>query len=485
MASRDLPALNRRSALTWMSAATLGGGLTLSSSRAAAAAPSSTVNLPTASKTDYDVIVVGAGFAGVTAARELSRAGLSTLVLEARNRVGGRTFTGKFAGDQIEMGGTWIHWTQPHVFAEVSRYGLSLKESPGAVADMTSWIANGRLHSAKSEKIMPELAALATRYCDVDGQQGRVVMPASYDVFAAKDQLAKWDRLSMDDRLRQMKLTPTQRDLLSPLLSIDCHNDPRQGGFLSQLHWWALGDYDFFRMFDKLGRFKIAEGMSTLSASILNDSRADLLLSTPVQSISQADRRATVTTRNGKTFTASAVVMAVPMNTLADIAFTPALSQVKLDMSKQRHTGSGSKAYVHLKQKIGNWFGMAPYPAPITMAWTEHARDDGTVIVIFGPPDKLDITDEAAVQAAVRQLLPKAQVQAVTGYQWNADPYSKGTWSFYRPNQITQGLRGMQAAEGSLFFATGDIANGWRGFVDGAIETGLASARQVRTHLNQ
>lgn len=479
------PVLNRRSALALMSAATVGGGLALPARRANAAPASSTVDLPAPSKTDYDVIVVGAGFAGVTAARELARAGLSTLVLEARNRVGGRTFTNKFAGDQIEMGGTWIHWSQPHVWSEITRYGLSLKESPGATADMTSWIAAGKLHSARSEKILPQMAALFDRYCDIDGEHGRSVMPLAHDALAAGDAVAKWDRLSLQDRLQQMNLTPAQRDLVLPLLTIDCHNDPRQGGFLSQLQWWALGDYDFFRLFDKLGRYKIAEGMNTLSASILNDSHADLLLSTPVQSVTQADRRATVTTRNGKSFTASAVVMAVPMNVLTDIAFTPALSQVKLDMSKARHTGAGVKGYVHIKQKIGKWFGTAPYPNPITLAWTEHEREDGTVVVMFGPPNGMDITDEESVQKALRLLLPKADVLAVTGYQWNADPYSKGTWCWYRPNMVTQGLRGMQAAEGSLFFATGDIANGWRGFVDGAIETGLSSARHVRAHLNK
>ena len=350
---------------------------------------------------------------------------------------------------------------------------------------MTSWGAQGRTHTGKSEKVMAELSALLDRYCNVDGQHGRLTMPMAHDALAARDWALKLDGLSMEDRLRQLRLTPAQSELLSPLLAMDCHNDQRQGGFLTQLQWYALGDYDFFRMFDKLGRYKIAQGMNALSSSILNDARAELLLSSPVQSMTQADGKATVTTRSGKVFTASAVVMAVPMNTRADIAFTPQLSQVKLDMSRQRHTGAGTKAYVHVKQKVGNWFGMAPLPHPITMAWTEHERDDGTVLVVFGPPGGIDITDEASVQAALRKLLPKVEVQAVTGYQWNDDPFSKGTWCFYRQNQLTQGLRGMQAREGALFFASADIANGWRGFVDGAIETGLASALQVRTHLNK
>ena len=476
--------IRRRNALGWMSAASLGAGLVTPAWRARAAASGAPVKLPEPSRSDYDVIVIGAGFAGVTAARELSRAGLSTLVVEARNRVGGRTFTSQWMDEQIELGGTWIHWTQPHVFAEVSRYGLSLKESPGALPDAVTWIAAGKAHTAKSGKIMPELAELLARYCNVDGAQGRALVPFGYDILANQAALAAWDHLSLQDRLAQMKLTRIQQDLLSPILTIDCHNDPALAGFVSQLHWWALGDYDFGRMFDKLGRFKIKEGMNALSAAILGDAHAELALTSPVRSVRQEAGKVTVVTGNGTTYGARAAVLAVPMNVLGDIQFSPSLSQVKLDMAKARHAGNGVKGYVRIKQKIGKWFGQAPFPNPITMAWTEDEREDGTTIVVFGPPGQLDLTDEESVQNAVRQLLPKAEIVAATGYQWSQDPYAKGTWCFYRPMQVTRGLQGMQADEGALFFATSDIANGWRGFVDGAIETGLTAARHARAYLN-
>ncbi|MDT7642762.1 MAG: hypothetical protein QOC67_6063, partial [Pseudonocardiales bacterium] len=58
----------------------------------------------------YDVVIVGAGFAGLTAARELSRRGYSVLQLEARDRIGGRTWTDDRFGRELEMGGTWVHW---------------------------------------------------------------------------------------------------------------------------------------------------------------------------------------------------------------------------------------------------------------------------------------------------------------------------------------------------------------------------------------
>ena len=66
---------------------------------------------------DADVVVIGAGFAGLVAARELGRAGLDVIVLEARDRVGGRTWTDRRLGHDLELGGTWMHWVQPHAWA--------------------------------------------------------------------------------------------------------------------------------------------------------------------------------------------------------------------------------------------------------------------------------------------------------------------------------------------------------------------------------
>lgn len=68
---------------------------------------SSTVKL----SSEYDVVVIGAGFAGLTAARDLAADGLlSVLLIEARDRIGGRTWTAKAFGEEFEMGGTWVHW---------------------------------------------------------------------------------------------------------------------------------------------------------------------------------------------------------------------------------------------------------------------------------------------------------------------------------------------------------------------------------------
>ncbi|HWV60312.1 MAG TPA: FAD-dependent oxidoreductase, partial [Sphingopyxis sp.] len=71
-----------------------------------------------------DVIIVGAGFAGLTAARELRRAGQSVVVLEADDRVGGRTKAATLAGETIDIGGQWVGPTQTHLLALAKDYGV-------------------------------------------------------------------------------------------------------------------------------------------------------------------------------------------------------------------------------------------------------------------------------------------------------------------------------------------------------------------------
>jgi choline dehydrogenase-like flavoprotein len=80
---------------------------------------------------DTDVVVIGAGFAGLVAARELGRVGLDVIVLEASDRVGGRTWTDRGLGHDLELGGTWVHWVQPHTWAEMTRYGREITRSRG------------------------------------------------------------------------------------------------------------------------------------------------------------------------------------------------------------------------------------------------------------------------------------------------------------------------------------------------------------------
>lgn len=112
-------------------AAVSGGGLALLAAAPGAAQAAGGTEVKRATQTDYDVIVIGGGFSGVTAARDCKKNNLRTLLLEAKSRLGGRTFDTQFRGHHIELGGTWVHWTQPAVWSEIERYGIEVEETPG------------------------------------------------------------------------------------------------------------------------------------------------------------------------------------------------------------------------------------------------------------------------------------------------------------------------------------------------------------------
>lgn len=433
------------------------------------------------SREEYDVIVVGAGFAGLAAARELNKAGLRTLILEARSRIGGRTFTSSFVDEKVELGGTWIHWSQPFVWAEAHRYGLSIVETMGASPEHATLLYDGRRVSGPAEEFWVPLAESMAKVCNVDGQEGRTIFPRAHDPLFT-DAFKPYDRLSLADRLAEAKLPRRDEALVACQLAINCHNDPKVGGFADQLKWWSLGDFEMGRLFDKLGRYKLREGTQGLAKAMLADAGADIRTGAAVKQV-DTTKGVRITTTRGEVFSARAAVIAVPLNVLGHIDFVPGLTEGKRRAARMGHTGRGVKLYVHIREKIGKWLGQAPYPHPLTLAWTDHERDDGTVIVAFGPPNLLDTSDEGKVAEAVRTLLPGVTVNAVASYQWAADPYSRGTWCWYHPMQLTNSFADLRSAQGNLSFASADWASGWRGFIDGALESGFSAAREIRALL--
>ncbi|EQB50604.1 flavin containing amine oxidoreductase [Colletotrichum gloeosporioides Cg-14] len=123
----------------------------------------------------HDIIVIGAGFAGLTAARDLSLQGLSVLLLEARDRIGGRTWTAKGQNDDYEMGGGWVHHLQPHVWSEMSRYGLSATEKSSDTGQDSPLNIDGNLQGM--QEAGASFTPLAAAFFNVDSHSGRIVMP--------------------------------------------------------------------------------------------------------------------------------------------------------------------------------------------------------------------------------------------------------------------------------------------------------------------
>ena len=438
---------------------------------------------------EYDVIIIGAGFAGLIAARELSRRGRSVLILEARDRIGGRTFTAQIDNHPYEIGGTWVHWSQPHLWTEITRYGFSLYESEGAVADQfTVLLDHGtKLKTVSVTDFYPRLFELMNKFSDVDGVQGRTIFPLPHEPLTASDAVQTYDHLSMQDRLDQISDTfendDEMRQILDAYLSMNTQGDLAKCGFLDHLCFWTLGDHDTIGIWDKTSRYKIREGTSGLAQAILNDCQnVHLLLSTPVSSIQRTDDNSVnILTQTGQLFIGRTAIITVPLNALHELEFQPALRNEKQRAITEGQCRGGTKFWVKLENSVGSWCGFAPYPSPITVAYTDDK--DGTIIVGFGPDNALDIRDVRVVEHELQKFLPNCKVKYVFGHDWRNDPFIQSTWSWYKPGQISSNLSVLQTSEPPLFFASGDSSSSWRGCIDGALQSGLTCVRNVQEYL--
>ncbi|MBK6286674.1 MAG: FAD-dependent oxidoreductase [Gammaproteobacteria bacterium] len=431
---------------------------------------------------DVDVVVIGGGFAGVAAARDCRENGYSALVLEARNRLGGRTFTSEFEGQSIELGGTWIHWSQPFVWAEKERYGLDVIETPGAVPDKMLLRMDGKVVELGEADVAAVMDAFRTYTA-----ASRAILPQPYDMHHHWDGVLAADKVSAKAQLQSLDLTALQRNALDALFASIAHNRPDAISYADTLRVPALaGHNDLLLWMDTVGRFKLKQGTAALIRKMVEDGQPEVRLSTPVKRIEDLGDRVRVTTHRGEKIVAAAAVVALPMNVLGDLEFTPALDAGLLEAAKERHTGVGFKIYIRAKGRLGNLFMMADSTHRLNSVLTYHEAEDHTIFGGFGADRAtLDSNDEAAVQEALREFLPDVVVESVIGYDWVLDPYSRGTWAAYRPGWLAKYHALFGRDRGRMFFAQGDHGDGWRGFIDGAIGAGIRAAQRIATTLGR
>jgi len=416
----------------------------------------------------YDVAVIGGGFAGVTAAREAALRGRSVVLLEARDRLGGRTWSTAWGASQIEYGGAWVHWHQPHTWSELSRAGLAV--TLGDDAQAAGWYVDGQ----RREGTIAERDAIAQRGWDafVDGVQ--TALPLPHDPLFAIEQLSRFDRLTISERVAQLELSDEERDVLVAELESLAHAPLDDAGAVSVLRWHALSGYSLTLTQFTGGRVTIARGTGALLCAIADAVPFERRLGAEVVAVGQRDGRVEIETADSDGCAARVAVVAVPVNALGAIEFTPALSEGKRAAIALGQSSRGIKIFIHARGEPV-WQNAIRPGHPFGYLDTEVMFDDGTQMLIgFGiDASRCDAGDLDAVQRQLDEILPGYSVLAATAHDWLADRFSGGTWAIHRPGWYEHHHAAMQTAEGRVVLAGSDIANGWSGFIDGAIESGL------------
>ncbi|KAI8676051.1 Amine oxidase [Fusarium keratoplasticum] len=391
----------------------------------------------------FDTIIIGAGFAGLTAVRDLTLSGKlchHVLLLEGRDRIGGRTWTSNVDGHLYEMGGTWIHWEQPHVYREMARYNLH-----------RDFVVTG----------------------DVPNQPRSVLVD--------------------DDGEKQHLSLETFICILKGLIEgIVGNEDFDNVGFFDVLRWWALSGYSTSGLYEFTEVYKIKEGQTHFALQFFKEAvqsqRLSYIFKTRVESVSDKNGSVTVTLRDGRQFRGRLLISTVPLNVLREVKFDPSLSATRDEAARIGQVHNGAKIHFKIGASETRPLSVLRYPKArmVTTLGDGRTKSNGSRhMVAFGRNDaSLSTEDDAkSFYDEAREAYPGMPVEKVLWHDWSRDELAKGGWCMYRPDFAFRYQDALRRRAGNVLFANADWALGWRGFIDGAIEEGTRAAFEVKNEL--
>jgi monoamine oxidase len=423
---------------------------------------------------ENEVAIVGAGFAGVTAARELRRLGIPARVLESRDRIGGRTWCkrGALAGVDLEMGGTWIDPRQTHVWCEAEAYRVALGESAYG-SPPTTWRIGGELRrgplpvSADAVGDLERIAHVAYR----DATRIDPRRPLAGQGVSDLD-------ISLSEYINRIGGDAQAREATCVYLAAYGSAPPDQ---VSALHILrriaAAGSLSEFVMSG--ASHPLVGGTTALLDAMLADAACPVTLDTPVLGVSQNAARVRLRTSAGDV-ESPAAILTVPVNVWESIVFDPPLSAPKQALAMEGIASRGVKVWLRVHGAPHD-FSACGRGGGLEMIWNEAELEDGSSLLVgYGlDSDAIDIADREALERALRAFLPEATIIESTGHDWRNDAWARETWAVFKPGQITTHEHTLTQPEGRLIFAGSATASQWPGFIDGAIESGIRAARQT------
>jgi monoamine oxidase len=424
---------------------------------------------------DVDVVVVGAGVAGLVAAREMSHRGLTVVVCEASDTPGGRVKTVTFVGEPgVELGATWVHWSHPHVWAEMSRYGLTYVPDP----ELQRCVVRRAGHTVEisPEEMSKTLTAMLVKM--FGGTEA--ALPNPFRCAGTSPKLPEIDATTILQRMHAAHLTDNEWALASGFFPALTGVPNATAGLGTFAHWWACGGGDgrgFLQMFEG-GR--IDGGMARLVEELASDCAADIRYSTPIAAIRQNPMGVELTTRTGQQLHAKVAVLATPINTWADLLIEPTLPEPLATAAAERGAGApaGHKLVVRVEGRAPSFQAVLPDDEPITLIFSFRMLDDGQILVAYGNAGTNAPTD-ADVDQTLARVAPGLRATDTLTHDWSGDPWIQGAWTYRPPGRLTDHLQHFAGAHGRLLFAGADLSSGLN-WIDGAVATGYDTGRLAR-----
>jgi monoamine oxidase len=431
-----------------------------------------------------DVVVLGAGLAGLSAARDLRRAGAEVLVLEARDRAGGRvTQTRLPDGRLVQLGGEVVGPGHTAYAQLVDELGLTLEPAFTSVAGEDTWALVDEVVVGGPEGwLTPDDLASYERVASRFAALARSVDPR--DPWSHPD-AERMDRLSVGQWLREEGATAAvvrARELAMLALAAE---SVERTSLLSDLRKEAVVGGHGFYDYETWESLRVREGSATVALRMAEELGDRVRFGSPVTRVQVDPRGVRVNLATGEQYDAAAVICTLPVGPLRSVA-VDGVSEARLaSLRRQRHALSVKACLVYDRSFwVDNGQNGASY-FEHTMLGGTWQQVDGVLSALV-PPERVggylgsdpalaraDFVEEVAAAFGERARDP----QEVFVRSWATDPHTRGYVTAWRPGDVTA-VGPLHATHEPPFYLAG--SDQWVcGYMEGAVRTGRAAAGAV------
>lgn len=441
-----------------------------------------------------DAVVVGAGLAGLVAARELERAGLSVVVIEAQDRVGGRTWTSHIGGVPVEMGGQWIGPAQPNVNALAAELGV--ETFPTEVPGRTVFYEEGRRSEYEEDGEVPfhepNAAAEVQETFEVLGELAKEVpSDAPWEAERAEE----WDGQTLESWKREHLRSRGARFYFDLSVQSLYACEPRDVSLLGVLSDVAAsaGSGGLFEIEASAEESRLLGGAQELSVRMAEGLEGRVILSSPVRRISQEGGGVFVES-DAVSVRAGAGIVTLPPVLRGRIEYVPALPPVQDGLSQRMPMGAVIKCHAVYDSPFWREAGLNGRaesdtgPCRVTCDNSTPGEDAGvlTGFILGSEAREWGRRSAGERERAVLECFARYFGEAALhplGYDdrdWGAEVYSRGGYAGVPvPGFFMDHGPALQEPVGRVCWAGTETATRWGGYMDGAIESGARAAREV------
>ena len=444
-----------------------------------------------------DVVVVGAGFAGLTAARTLTRSGYDVVVLEGRDRVGGRSCTTTIAGVPVDLGATFVGPTQTAVLALAAELGCDTVATHSRGKNLIRW--RGRVRSYRST--IPKLSLL--ELLDVSRIQWRferLSRQVPLDEPWTSPVADRLDQQSLERWLRSMHAGAGTRDLMAIMSRVTWGCEP---GEVSMLHAarYVKAAGGIGPMLDVEGgaqQDRFPSGTQQLAVGMAEQLGDRVRLGEVVGRIEHGSSGVVAHTADGR-YAARSVVVAIPPAHRSALTFEPGLPPGYDDLADHWPQGNLSKAYAAYETPFWRHDGRSGEAlsddGPVFITFDVSPGDDGSQDgpgILLGFADARTFDPLAPQERRTRALdcfaalfgdAARSPIDYVE-HRWSAEEFAPGgPTAAVPPGSWTTFGQWLRRPHDGIFWAGTETADEWTGFLDGAVRSGQRAAAEVRSYL--